>query len=402
MALRGTLKDFGIADILQLLGHQGKSGVLTVKNGDQAAQIFFADGGVVRAELSSRAKRELLGNMLTRAEVVSEEQLSRALETHKRSGKRIGQVLVESGIIDRKALGAFARLQTTETIYRLFVWSTGTYEFIQKEVASEAEIDPIRTEMLLMEGFRQLDEWPGIRRVITGYSVAFERIEDLDTLLASAPPPDEAALENDFGDFELGGETPKSARLRNIGKNERAIYQLLAPGRDVQKLIDLSRLGEFETCKALFNLVEASIVRATEAQTKRASSPDSAIGAINERKGRALWPTVWRVALAGAVAIVVVLALLRLAESNYIVAPWQRAPWGFVDTSLQSELGVGQMQRLMHALALHKARTGGYPDELQALVESRLLVMDDLSFPWNSDYHYERRGDSYVIVRPLY
>ena len=44
MALRGTLKDFGIADILQLIGHQQKTGTLSVKNRDQEVQIHFLDG----------------------------------------------------------------------------------------------------------------------------------------------------------------------------------------------------------------------------------------------------------------------------------------------------------------------------------------------------------------------
>ena len=35
MALQGTLKDFGIAEILQLIGQQAKSGVLHLKSRDQ-------------------------------------------------------------------------------------------------------------------------------------------------------------------------------------------------------------------------------------------------------------------------------------------------------------------------------------------------------------------------------
>jgi hypothetical protein len=62
MALRGTLKDFGIADILQLIGHQQKTGALVVKNRDQEVQVFFHEGNVVRAESSTRKKRELLGS----------------------------------------------------------------------------------------------------------------------------------------------------------------------------------------------------------------------------------------------------------------------------------------------------------------------------------------------------
>ena len=142
MALRGTLKDFGIADILQLIGHQGKSGVLTLKSGDQHVDIIFADGSVVRAESSTRDRRDLLGRMLVRAEVLSDEQVSRALEVQKRTQRRLGQILVEGGALDRKVLSTFTRLQTTETIYRLFFWSAGTYEFTQKDVTADPEFEP--------------------------------------------------------------------------------------------------------------------------------------------------------------------------------------------------------------------------------------------------------------------
>ena len=41
MALSGTLKDFGIADILQLIGHQTKTGKLVLKNGPEEVDVLF-------------------------------------------------------------------------------------------------------------------------------------------------------------------------------------------------------------------------------------------------------------------------------------------------------------------------------------------------------------------------
>ncbi len=71
MALQGTLKDFGIAEILQLIGQQAKSGVLHLEGRDEVVHIAIADGNVVRAESAGRKARERLGNMLVRAEVIS-------------------------------------------------------------------------------------------------------------------------------------------------------------------------------------------------------------------------------------------------------------------------------------------------------------------------------------------
>jgi hypothetical protein len=102
MALKGTLKDFGIADILQLIGQQQKTGVLYLKSKDQEVQVYFRDGNIVRAESVTRKKKDLIGNMLVRAEVITEKQLESALETQRRTLKRLGDVLVSSGAISSR------------------------------------------------------------------------------------------------------------------------------------------------------------------------------------------------------------------------------------------------------------------------------------------------------------
>src|SRR3954469_8929206 len=99
MALKGTLKDFGIADILQLIGQQGKTGALHLKAGHQEVHIHFREGAIVRAESSTRNKKDLIGTMLVRAELITEAQLQTALETQKRTLQRLGDVLVGMNVI---------------------------------------------------------------------------------------------------------------------------------------------------------------------------------------------------------------------------------------------------------------------------------------------------------------
>ena len=41
MALKGTLKDFGIADILQLIGQQQKTGTLHLKAREEEVHVSF-------------------------------------------------------------------------------------------------------------------------------------------------------------------------------------------------------------------------------------------------------------------------------------------------------------------------------------------------------------------------
>jgi hypothetical protein len=404
VALRGTLKDFGIADIFQLIGHQGKTGTLAVRQRDQEVNVHFLTGSVVRAESSTRQKRELLGAILVRAEVVTDAQLASALETQKKTLRRLGDILVESGAIDQKTLKIFAKLQTTETIYRLFLWDGGTYEFTQTESTGDEDAEPIRSESVLMEGFRQVDEWPQIRRKITGYSITFDKLEDLDALTAAAAPAsggDDLGLDAAFG--ELGAASPTGdTRLKNIGQNERIVYQLITSDRDVQKIIDLSRLGEFETCKALVTLINAAVIAPLPEGHKKPSA-DAMVGGIHAPR-RARWaPAVTRVVLTLALVAGAICGLwaLGVAPGAYVeLQPSQIL--GFTPVDLQTELGRAQLSRIRYSLDVYRAETGSYPDNLNQLVQGGLLKARDLRYPWQQSYYYQRRDAAYELLRPLY
>ena len=47
MALQGTLKDFSITEIIQLIGQQLKTGVLIIRRGKDLVEIHFVDGLIV-------------------------------------------------------------------------------------------------------------------------------------------------------------------------------------------------------------------------------------------------------------------------------------------------------------------------------------------------------------------
>src|SRR4051812_23799231 len=95
MALSGTLKDFGIADILQLIGHQTKTGKLLLKSGGDEVEVLFIDGNVVFASEKQRKSQNLLGSLLLRAELLSPDQLDEALSVQQRTLKRLGDILIE-------------------------------------------------------------------------------------------------------------------------------------------------------------------------------------------------------------------------------------------------------------------------------------------------------------------
>lgn len=407
MALRGTLKDFGIADIFQLIGHQGKSGVLTVSQKQQEVRVHFSEGNVVRALSGHRRNKQLLGQILLRAEVITQDQLEQALEIQKSSGRRIGDVLVEGGVIDRATIQAFYRLQTHETIYQLFLWPNGNYEFNSEEVVLFDDETPIRSENVLMEGFRQVDEWPTIRRSISSYGLHFDVLVDLDSLDAGEAGDDGLAEPDSGDDFDLDAAfgdpdeaPPRDPRLEGIGSNERKVFHLVTPERDVQKIIDLSRLGEFETCKALVTLINNGIIRAS-ADQKLDPARDGAVGggAPAARSSANLISTVIRFGLAAALLVGIIVASRALGFESTLLGSVERD--GFASQALKTELARARLESIRRGLEVYRARFGSYPAALDLLDARGYIDSSDLSFPWNSAYYYEPVGEGYRLLRPL-
>jgi len=268
VALKGTLKDFGIAEILQLIGQQAKSGVLHLESRDDVIHITMADGNVVRAESAGRKAREKLGTLLVRAELITPQELEYALDIQKRTLRRLGDILVELGSVSVGDLREMTALQTTETVYKLFHWKTGTYAFEPGEVEWDpATVTPLRAESVLMEGFRQVDEWPLVRKKITSMALTFERLRALEPERQKPIREDELDAALGALDGIGGGEDEEDDGGRAelaVGRNERRVYELAIEGRPVAAIVDLSRLGEFETCKSLQNLVNLGYLRAAE------------------------------------------------------------------------------------------------------------------------------------------
>lgn len=79
MALEGTIKDFGLPDIFQLIGLQRKTGVLTLSNDKEQVTVAFENGMVVMADSDSKRLEDRLGNVLVKQGKLGKERLEDAL-----------------------------------------------------------------------------------------------------------------------------------------------------------------------------------------------------------------------------------------------------------------------------------------------------------------------------------
>jgi hypothetical protein len=393
MALKGTLKDFGIADILQLIGQQTKTGTLHLKQKDQEVHIAFKDGNIVRAESATRNKKDLIGSMLVRAELITDAQLEFALDIQKRTLKRLGDVLTTQGTVTAEKFRQMVQLQTTETLYKLFHWKNGSYEFEQGDVEPDPVLQPLRAESVLMEGFRMVDEWPVVKKKITSYGMTFQKIKELPPAPLQQDAFDDA-LDDAFAAEEK--KVSKGGEFQSVGEIERRVYGLAAPGRTVRKLIDLSMAGEFETCKALCNLVNLEYMRAVGGSDKGDALAQGSESTLLERAQGVVGRVV--------VTMMVFLGLVFLSTQIEFAAIRQGkgSATTYTDPAAQRFISRQQLSRISAALDLFKLEKGDWPAGLTDLVEAGLLSRDDLSYPWRDDYYYRRtEGGAYVLLPPL-
>jgi hypothetical protein len=393
MALKGTLRDFGIADILQLIGQQQKSGLLRLKSKEHEVSISFKDGAIVDTERVTRRKKNLIGEMLVRAELITEAQLAHALDEQKRMLKRLGDVLVQGNAITRKRFQEMMQLQATETLYQLFMWKSGTYAFEAKDVEADPDgIAPLRAESVLMEGFRMVDEWPVVRKKISSYELTFTRLKE-------PPPPPKEEEEDDLAGFDdaFSEEKPEERKgdFASLGKTERKVMEVAKPGRTVGRIIDVSTLGEFETCKGLLNLVNLGYLQIVDNKRGGAAPLDA-----GNTLGRKLGAAGARVLAAAVVVAVLAFAATRVRWETIRLSGTRAG--ALVDSASDKLLSRSQQARIEAALAVYQVEKGELPAALEMLVTSGLLRGDDLQYPWQEKYYYRRlNAREFILLPPL-
>jgi hypothetical protein len=164
--MQGKIAEFGIPDILQLVSSQGKSGSLAISGGNRVTIFLFSGGRIVDVQPDRRESKSLLGTMLRDAGYLSDSELKRLLSSPGAGGKKIGQVLVEKGKVPEEILARYLVLQVKECLFDVLTLHEGEYRFEGFAVHPYAwGGEPIRPDILLMEGMQFLDEYSRYREI---------------------------------------------------------------------------------------------------------------------------------------------------------------------------------------------------------------------------------------------
>ena len=241
MSLNGNLRTMSLPDILQWISTGRKTGTLHLERRSVRKRIAFRDGNIFSSW--SNDPRESLGQFLIRDRLVTEEQLFKALLAQEKEGRLIGSILVSGGQLNEADLRHSLKAKAEETVYDLFLWPEGRFEFKDNELPEDVQIHvEMAVTGVILEGIRRVDEWQRIRKVFPSMKTTFK---------VAGPPQ---ALED-------------LAERQGLG--------LAAAGKSLAEMSLEMRRSEFETASLLFDLVGRGVlaVDGTEEEPKVDADP---------------------------------------------------------------------------------------------------------------------------------
>ena len=384
MALKGTLKDFGLSDIFQLISHQRKTGILQLEDKGKSVAVTFDSGKVVNAE-SGTAKtiaKERLGDILLKSGLIDRTQLDDVLEEQGRTMKKLGYILQEKGYITSEQFKAVLTFQIRETLFKIFQWTSGNYRFEGGKVSYDTQLlTPLAAEYVLMEAARMVDEWPGIMGKIPSLDIVFTRLTSAeDKILRRSRMSDH--VEKDIPDIDVfGGEKPKPNDGDKIllTAEQEMVFDLLDGRWTVSDIAYRSLLGEFEAARILVDLLGFGLIKPVKvpASTPRTTEKEGKTGT-----GKRIFSMVVTFAV---FAVVLFIAFSVLSISGYRLLLFSRLT-SEKAVIIKRSIAEAQTSRLGLAMNVYRLEKGSYPVTADDLVQSEFILPSDLTYPFAQPY----------------
>jgi len=246
-ALAGDLAVVSLGEVFSMLKEHEQSGVLRVVNTATQAQVelVFHEGRIDFAGAVGVAEEFLLGRFAVARGDVTAAALDAVLEERGRAKTKpplFGADLVARGLLTEAQLARAMVRQTSELVYETLRWTHGFFQLKRATDADDAAslvtlargaALAINVDRLLLEGYRRVDEWRVIERVVDSFDRVFVRDESKITAL------------------------PRGTFTRE----ELAVLERVDGRLTVREIVRALRLGSFDVSKVLFRLLRTKLIR---------------------------------------------------------------------------------------------------------------------------------------------
>jgi curved DNA-binding protein CbpA len=230
----GDIKNMTVPWLFQDVRKDKQSGTIVFSRDGEIRKVYFKNGDILYA--SSNLDEDRLGEFLMRTEKISVAQFEKSSEVVTRTGKKLGAVLFEMGILTAQDLVAQVKLQVKDIILKLFGWREGQFHFDDGPIAL-SEIVPIHmsTGDLIIDGIRAL-EWKGVRKSLPSIKTVLRLSIDPSLLFQSV----------------------------HLDQDQQAVFSLIDGSKNIQEICLLSSIGDFNTLKAIYALLALKMVEQGE------------------------------------------------------------------------------------------------------------------------------------------
>ena len=355
MILSGDLKDFSLADVLQLLLQQHKSGVLALENGKEKAELNISQGNIGGVRVNGETPEGKIREMLVETGRIGAREMAELESISGDMGRPILQTLIAKGFLSEADRDEWLQIISEDMVCDLFSWEGGKYSFgtgLKAQSAGTSHMN-LSAEFACMEGMRRIDEWPRLREAVPDGRLVF------------------CPTGRPFDGDELGWD--------------RLVLGLVDGRRTVDAIGRQVPFGSFRLAECLVNLWNGGFVAPVQdqgAHHEHAAQPDP----VSERDRKSAL-VVGGFSLLLLAALAVRLFALWIMNANPPVSAGAEAR---ITRSLARE-------NVEAFLIDHAARNGAFPEDLDQLVSEGAVDRHDIRGRSRGKVLYRKTDKGYVL-----
>lgn len=237
MSIQGTLDTFDLSSLLQMLKYERKTGRLTIRSKGNQVQIFLQDGDIVFATESRKNNR--LGFLLMNHGLISRKALDTCLALSREKNLSIGKILVQQGYISLQQLTEFLLRQAENTIYNVFLWETGEFVYNDARLNMKEIVGgKFNTMNILLEASRRIDELELLKKQI----------------------PDERVVLRQKSNHEKNSEI-------ELNEDEKRLLSVINGYSTVSQILEETGWDNFTGYKTINSLLSSGAIEIVRAET---------------------------------------------------------------------------------------------------------------------------------------
>jgi len=242
-----------------------------------------------------------------------------------------------------------------------------------------------------MEGARMIDEWPIIEKRVRSYDMVFrKKLTDQEIVVVGAEEADDVDFDAEPSARRRKG--PASTDKIRISQEEKSIYDLVDGTMTVREILEVSRFSEFDTAKALYELLTRDLIEEVKGASA-AAVVDQAAPLDETEVAETPVPL-------PLVALLALLAIVSIGTSfknplNALRPLGTNQPSAVVAT--MKSISMSRLQQVGEAIEKYNSVNGRLPNRLQDLAPA-YIAPSVLRDPWGHSYNYLPQPQRYLVI----